>query len=414
MVNYFTQRIKQRIMKLYFLLLCFFVDGVVGDEVTSVSVMEGDSVTLQPDLIDIQTADRIVWIFGPGNDRIAQINRAANKISTYDDVLDGRFKDKLKLNTETGELTITNITTDLSEVYQLRIISGTDGLSRSFRIIVSSHLPVPDITGDCPQNSSSSENWRCVLLCSVLNVRDVSLSWYKGNSLLSSISVSDLNIRLSLPLEVEYQDTNTYRCVLNNTITNQTQQIDITHLCQPCSVRQSVLPEKQDHEILISVVVVFGVLIVVLVMFFCIYRNFRKPYGQTSGYKCIKLNGLCGADKMKTVTDGVKNITVKAGEDFTLDTGVTDIQTFYLTQWKFGELGDDTNPCIPISTIHKNKVLLNNVADQKLGSRLNLNEQTGSITIKKSKTTDTGLYKLEIKGNTNKICKSFFVTVSGS
>ncbi|XP_073717465.1 uncharacterized protein [Misgurnus anguillicaudatus] len=399
-------------MQLYFLLLCFFVDGVFGDDVKSVSVMEGDSLTLQPDLIDIQRADLIVWIFGPDNDRIAQINRAANKISTYDDVLDGRFKDRLKLNTETGDLTITNITTDLSEVYQLRIISGTDGLSRSFRIIVSSHLPIPVITGDCPQISLSSSN--CVLLCSVMNIKDVSLSWYKGNSLLSSISVSDLNIRLSLPLEVEYQDTNTYSCVLNNTITNQTQQIDITHLCQMCSVRKSGVSEKQDHAVLISVIVVFGLLVGGLVMFFCFYRNFKKPYGQTSGYTCIKLKGLCGADKMKTVTDGVKNIKVQAGEDFTLDTGVTDIQTFYLTQWKFGELGDDTNPCIPISTIHKNKVLLNNVDNPKLGSRLKLNEQTGSITIKNSKTSDTGLYKLEIKGNTNKICKSFFVSVSGS
>ncbi|XP_073718247.1 uncharacterized protein [Misgurnus anguillicaudatus] len=75
-------------------------------------------------------------------------------------------------------------------------------------ISFNTRLPAPVISKDSSQSSSSRKN-HCVLLCSVLKVKDVR--------------------------DVEYQDNNTYNCVLNNTIRNQTQHLNIHEVCQSCS-----------------------------------------------------------------------------------------------------------------------------------------------------------------------------------
>ncbi|XP_065100537.1 SLAM family member 5-like isoform X2 [Paramisgurnus dabryanus] len=252
---------------MYYFLLTNGVFGVDGDEVKSVTV--GDSVTLHTDITQIQTDQQILWMFGPKETRIAEIIKRAN-LSFIDDN-DGRFKGTLKLDSQTGSLTITNITITNSGLYKLTIISNKGTSYKRYNVTVYAHLPVPVISSNSSSCSSSlsSSNSKCVLLCSVLNVRDVSLSWYKGNSLLSSISVSDLNIRLSLPLEVEYQDTNTYSCVVSNPITNQTQHLNINDICQMCS-------ELQYFILVIAAVVVLLVALVVGVIY-CYYKKFKQP-----------------------------------------------------------------------------------------------------------------------------------------
>ncbi|XP_067252632.1 CD48 antigen-like [Chanodichthys erythropterus] len=202
--------------------------GVSGVETGHIKVMEGDSVTLN---IEEQKDKELLWMFGPQETLIAQINKKEGVFNTYDGA-DGRFRGRLELEYNTGSLTITNIKTVHAGVYKLEIIS--DRVSyETFTVSVYARLPIPVITRDSSQCSSSS-SLNCSLVCSAVNVSHVTLSWYKGNSLLSSISVSDLSISLSLPLEVEYQDKNTYSCVLNNTLGNQTQHLDNSGLCWPC------------------------------------------------------------------------------------------------------------------------------------------------------------------------------------
>uniref|UniRef100_A0A8C2GN74 Immunoglobulin domain-containing protein n=1 Tax=Cyprinus carpio TaxID=7962 RepID=A0A8C2GN74_CYPCA len=94
----------------------------VGPDVVSVSVMEGDSVCLCTGLIKSQQ-DRIKWYFG--DIRIAQITRDLSKICTDVQCKDGdeRFRDRLKLDHQTGSLTIMNMNLTDSGVYKLEINS---------------------------------------------------------------------------------------------------------------------------------------------------------------------------------------------------------------------------------------------------------------------------------------------------
>ncbi|XP_051764195.1 uncharacterized protein LOC127520272 isoform X1 [Ctenopharyngodon idella] len=229
-----------------------------------VSVKEGDSVTLNSDLTEMKDDDRIQWRFE--TTATAEIDKRFDRITVYDDVLDGRFRDK-----QTGSLTITNTRPEHAGDYDLQTNN-------------SARLPVPVISSNSSQCSSSSSSSYCSLVCSVVNVSHVTLSWYRGNSLLSSISVSDLSISLSLPLEVEYQDKNTYSCVLNNPISHQTQHLDITQLCHTCSDSVHCCgPTEAVIRLVLSALV--GVATVILVVYDIRSRRAERDQAQihTSG-----------------------------------------------------------------------------------------------------------------------------------
>ncbi|XP_039547159.1 SLAM family member 9-like isoform X3 [Pimephales promelas] len=214
---------------------CFFLflqglKGVFGagtDEVKSVSVTEGDSVSLNTD-VQVQSKDQILWMFGPRETRIAEIYK--KNIDMFDS--DVTFGDRLQMDSQTGSLTIRNIRSEHTGLYKVNVIRSEETSYKKFNVTVYAPLPIPNITRDFSSSSSSSQN--CSLVCSsVLNVSDVTLSWYKGISVLSNISVSDLSISLSLPLEIQCLD-DSYSCVINNPVRNQTTHLGIMKLCQPC------------------------------------------------------------------------------------------------------------------------------------------------------------------------------------
>uniref|UniRef100_A0A8C1YPS0 Ig-like domain-containing protein n=1 Tax=Cyprinus carpio TaxID=7962 RepID=A0A8C1YPS0_CYPCA len=246
------------IFTLLFTLIIFVLSGVFGaddrNEIKSISVMKGDSVTLHTDVTEVQRDDLILWTFGSQDNLIAEIHKQ------FMYLFDGKesFRNSLQMEQKTGSLTVANMRPEHSGLYQLTAIIRGRTSYKTFNVTVSdtleisvTRLPVPVISSNPSQcsSSSSSSQQNCSLVCSVLNVSHVTLSWYKGNSLLSSISVSDLSISLSLPLEVEYQDKNSYSCVLNNPISNQTQHLDITQLCHTCSGNISALQRTEGVKV---------------------------------------------------------------------------------------------------------------------------------------------------------------------
>ncbi|XP_058616645.1 uncharacterized protein si:dkey-182g1.2 isoform X1 [Onychostoma macrolepis] len=117
-----------------------FVNGVFGVETDQVEIrelMEGDSVILDTKCITkLHKDDEIVWKFG--SVVIATIK--ANNPLLYD-TNDARFKDKLQINDQTGDLTIRNTRTTHSGFYEVKITNITHTTHRRFSVTVLDAIP---------------------------------------------------------------------------------------------------------------------------------------------------------------------------------------------------------------------------------------------------------------------------------
>ncbi|KAL0161061.1 hypothetical protein M9458_044788, partial [Cirrhinus mrigala] len=103
-------------------------------------------------------------------------------------------------------------------------------------------------------------------------------------------------------------------------------------------------------------------------------------------------------------TDEIKLVSVMEGESVTLNTDVTVIRRNKIL-WKFGDQG------VLIALLDANVISLFNGTDGSFRDRLQLDNQTGSLTIRNTRTTNSGLYELNIKGGPEDRVKKFNVTV---
>ncbi|TRZ03708.1 hypothetical protein DNTS_033001, partial [Danionella cerebrum] len=229
-------------------LLCLSLllsNGVFGEESEEVSATMGESLTLHTG-VKKEKDDLIVWYSGPDNKVLAKLNGKAEFADIY--------RSDVSLNKETGSLSIPNVSSKHSGLLNVKISNpNKQTLYKKFNIVVYDPLPIPQIT-----RISKYE-----LLCSVLNVSRVTLSWYNGNSLISSTSASDSHIDLSLPLKLEDKN-NIYSCVAHNSIRNQTKHLD--------PLQRAV----DEPRIFIWVILPLSAVFCVLVFVFYCLKCFRR------------------------------------------------------------------------------------------------------------------------------------------
>ncbi|KAL7841711.1 hypothetical protein SRHO_G00254020 [Serrasalmus rhombeus] len=239
------------------------VRASVKDEVETVEVTEGATVTLRTHLTGIKSEDIVLWTFGTTDTRIAQLVNSGT-VSFYN----GIFTNRLNLDKQTGSLTISNISFIHSGVYKQQLISEQVS-NKKFSVTVYATVPVPSITQGSPQRQSDlkSSSRRCSVVCSVRNAYKVTLSWYNGSDL-HSISDSG-NSTLSLPLDFEHGDNNTYSCVAANPVSNQT-----VHLNTTCTQLYS---PRGGNRFVLWLIPVLILLLLVLVATYLLCRKKKVP-----------------------------------------------------------------------------------------------------------------------------------------
>ncbi|XP_052394822.1 uncharacterized protein LOC127942861 [Carassius gibelio] len=163
-----------------------FIHGVsaVETDVSSVSVMEEDSITLNTSF-ETNQQDDIKWYFS--GIRIALITGDFHKICTDVQCNEGteRFRNRLNLDHQTGSLTITNIINTDSGLYELKIISIRKSSERTFNVTVHD---IPANEREQMQRKSVKEGESVTLDPAVMKNPEDVMMWYFNHILIAEIT----------------------------------------------------------------------------------------------------------------------------------------------------------------------------------------------------------------------------------
>ncbi|XDV22770.1 hypothetical protein PO909_027591 [Leuciscus waleckii] len=319
-----------------------YVRRVISVAVKSVSVMEGDSVSLNSDLTEMKDDDVIQWRFGDENTVIAKINKWPDRITVYDDVLDGRFRDRLKLDNQTGSLTITNTTTE--HTGDIKLLTSSE-IRERFRLFVFGLVLVKE--GDSVSLNTGLTEMK----------DDDVIQWRFGDEKTLIAEINKQTDRITV-----YDDVLDGRFRDRLKLNNQTGSLTITN---------TTTEHSGVYYLQINIVIKGFILFVI---------------------------------------DEVKSVSVKEGDSVSLNSRLTEMKDDDVIEWRFG---DENTVIAEINKPNDRITVYDDVLDGRFRDRLKLNNQTGSLTITNTTTEHDGDYKL-LMSTARLSSKSFIVSVYDS
>ncbi|XP_039520357.1 uncharacterized protein LOC120474283 isoform X5 [Pimephales promelas] len=346
----------------------------VGEaEMKSMSVMEGNSVTLQTDVTETNGDELIVWRFGDEGKLIAKYDvvKSSPLLNT-----DERFRDRLQLDHQTGSLTIIHTRTTDSGEYTLKINSNKQTLYKRFIVTVSA-------VTDPGLSSGAVAGIVIVVLLLFAAAAAAGLIYHRRQ-------ISELE-RQKERISVEEG---------NNLIINPETEIQKDDLIQWRFGYQDILIAEISGGTLkthddaadgrfrgrLKLDEKTGSLII---------TDMRTKH--TGDYKLQIISSRGNTNKRFVVYVSERKISVKEGKNLIINPE-TEIQKDDLIQWRFRD--------ILIAEIRGGTLKTHDDADDgRFRGRLKLDEKTGSLIITDMITEHTGDYKLQIissRGNTNK------------
>uniref|UniRef100_A0A8C2BYH3 Ig-like domain-containing protein n=1 Tax=Cyprinus carpio TaxID=7962 RepID=A0A8C2BYH3_CYPCA len=307
---------------------------------------EGESVTLHTGVETNQQVS-IKWYFG--DTRIAEITGDPSKTCTdvQCNVGTERFRDRLKLDHQTGSLTIMNTRTTDSGLYQ-QVSNGNNSKSeKTFNVTVHGFFS----DGKNGVSVFLMERDSVALHTGVETNQQQRIRWYFSDTRIAEIT-GDLS---KICTDVQCNEgTERFRDRLK--LNNQTGSLTIMN---------TGITDSGVYELIIS--------------------SKKKNEGDTTFHFAVHDVSALKLDEMKE------------GGNVTLYTDVIKNPKDVMT-WHFNDIliaGDQS------------KVCTDDQCKERFRDRLKLNNQTGSLTIMNITNTDSGLYKLQINSSRVSIVRNF-------